>query len=370
VAAGVGAISGLTVFKDAGCSTESALSSLASKSSAPTSSDALSSKNLSLKSKQQQQQINDLQSSSKKPKKSAKKSKAAERRSNPDPAASSDTNSASDLISKKNSDIASSKLRKMEGHFQTPSAKKAPDRTATLSTPDRHSSKLEPAAVSLQSKESPDKMVTDGHSKNNASASKDEAVDEDYDTSDDSADSVGQPASLKTVKPEMAPTPDATAHLFKELQRITSSGTEKDGFRVEASDENLFHWNVHLFHFDKGSQIAEDLLLYKGAHPDRDTVKLETIFPYNYPLAPPFIRVVYPRFHQYTGHITIGGSLCVRDLTMAGWNQSNELTVFFIMIRNLLLEGGALVDMDNLHDYSIQEAQEAFDRVAKAHRWQ
>jgi hypothetical protein len=28
--------------------------------------------------------------------------------------------------------------------------------------------------------------------------------------------------------------------------------------------------------------------------------------PQEYPNMPPFIRVVYPRFHQYTGHITIG----------------------------------------------------------------
>jgi hypothetical protein len=41
------------------------------------------------------------------------------------------------------------------------------------------------------------------------------------------------------------------------------------------------------------------------------------------------------------------------------------------MIRNLLLEGGALVDMDNYAtDYSEQEAREAFDRVARAHGWE
>lgn len=40
------------------------------------------------------------------------------------------------------------------------------------------------------------------------------------------------------------------------------------------------------------------------------------------------------------------------------------------MIRNLLMEGGALVDMTNpALDYSLREAQEAFTRVASQHGW-
>jgi hypothetical protein len=31
---------------------------------------------------------------------------------------------------------------------------------------------------------------------------------------------------------------------------------------------------------------------------------------------PPFIRVVYPRFHQYTGHITIGAPPQLLKLVM------------------------------------------------------
>lgn len=45
---------------------------------------------------------------------------------------------------------------------------------------------------------------------------------------------------------------------------------------------------------------------------------MEVVFPGTYPSLPPFMRVVYPRFHQYTGHITIGGSVCIKDLTRSG----------------------------------------------------
>ena len=47
---------------------------------------------------------------------------------------------------------------------------------------------------------------------------------------------------------------------------------------------------------------------------------------------------------------------------MSGWNSKNEITPFVIMIRNLLIEGGALINMENLSEYSEIEAKEAFNR--------
>lgn len=94
------------------------------------------------------------------------------------------------------------------------------------------------------------------------------------------------------------------------------------------------------------------------------------IFPSDFPDSPPFIRIVYPRFHQYTGHITIGGSICVKELTRSGWERSVDVFALFIFLRNLLVEGGALIDMtDPKCEYSEEEAREAFKRVAAAHGW-
>jgi len=39
------------------------------------------------------------------------------------------------------------------------------------------------------------------------------------------------------------------------------------------------------------------------------------------------------------------------------------------MIRNLLVEGYALIDMSNLNEYTEAEAREAFNRVAMQHGW-
>jgi len=165
-----------------------------------------------------------------------------------------------------------------------------------------------------------------------------------------------------------APTKEATEHLSKELQGILKTDSAKDGFSIELIDDNLFKWNIYLFNFDENTQIKEDLQIFKEAT-GKDKVLLEVTFPFHYPAGPPFIRVVYPRFHQYTGHITIGGSVCIKDLTSSGWNSKYELFPFIIMMRNLLLEGGALIDMDNLSEYTEQEASEAFNRVARQHGW-
>jgi len=180
----------------------------------------------------------------------------------------------------------------------------------------------------------------------------------------------------KTVKkntsiilPSITPTKEATEHLNKELQRILKSDCNKHGFSVQPVEENIFKWKVYLFGFDKKSQIDKDLKQFSETTGKNPRVKLEVIFPQNYPSGPPFIRVVRPRFHQYTGHITIGGSLCIQDLTTSGWKKNNELESFFIMLRNLLLEGGALVNLEMLHDYSEFEARAAFKRVASQHGW-
>jgi len=175
------------------------------------------------------------------------------------------------------------------------------------------------------------------------------------------------PSAFKPTKG----TKEATAVLFKQFQELLKSKPENEGYRVELADDNIYQWRISLFDFPSTCQIHDDLKMYHQARPDREeAVVVEAVFPPNYPSGPPFMRILYPRFHQYTGHITIGGSICVKELTLSGWNPEFKLTQFVIMIRNLLMEGGALVDMSNPKiDYSIREAQEAFFRVASQHGW-
>ena len=98
-------------------------------------------------------------------------------------------------------------------------------------------------------------------------------------------------------------------------------------------------------------------------------LEYEVIFPENYPHEPFFIRVVSPRFAFRTGHVTIGGSICMQSLTPTGWSSARSLESFFVEIISLINQGDARLDTNNLFPYSLQEAKDAFNRVARDHGW-
>ena len=60
----------------------------------------------------------------------------------------------------------------------------------------------------------------------------------------------------------------------------------------------------------------------------------------------------------------------MESLTPSGWMPANSIETLFVEILSLLNVGGARLDMDRAgQEYHIQEAREAFDRVAKQHGW-
>src|SRR5690606_31809485 len=102
-------------------------------------------------------------------------------------------------------------------------------------------------------------------------------------------------------------------------------------------------------------------------------VELEMIFQANYPFSPPFLRVVYPRYlrlslnrapwfykklhvaHRFqfrTGHVTIGGSICMELLTPSGWRPTNDIESVIIQIRSEMIAGAARIDFRTDIPYS------------------
>ena len=59
---------------------------------------------------------------------------------------------------------------------------------------------------------------------------------------------------------------------------------------------------------------------------------MEMSFPEDYPMAPPFVRVIRPKFRFLTGHVTIGGSICMQVLTKSGWSPGNDIEVSWIFL--------------------------------------
>jgi len=161
----------------------------------------------------------------------------------------------------------------------------------------------------------------------------------------------------------------ATQRLISDLKEATKKSHKKEGILVSPVNDNLYKWHVKFKEFPAGTTIAQDME-YLQSQTGKDHILLEIIFSKKYPDSPPFMRVVYPRLQQYTGHVTIGGSICVETLTKSGWSSKFSLPAFLIMIRQLLVEGGASINRSKAHDsYSEAEAKSAFLRVAKQHHW-
>jgi len=103
-------------------------------------------------------------------------------------------------------------------------------------------------------------------------------------------------------------------------------------------------------------------------------VQLEMRFSAEYPHVPPFVRVIKPRFAFRTGHVTIGGSICMELLTTSGWAAVNDIESILIQIRSEIVEGGAQLDPTVFTgggaEYSESEAWDAFYRAAKGHGWE
>ncbi|MDR3549566.1 MAG: ubiquitin-conjugating enzyme E2 [Candidatus Pacebacteria bacterium] len=94
------------------------------------------------------------------------------------------------------------------------------------------------------------------------------------------------------------------------------------------------------------------------------------LFSQDFPYDPPFIRVVRPRFAFHTGHITVGGSICMEVLTKSGWTVAISLENLFVDIITTICLGGGRLDAKNCAvPYTMQEAKDAFARVARDHGW-
>lgn len=94
-------------------------------------------------------------------------------------------------------------------------------------------------------------------------------------------------------------------------------------------------------------------------------------FPSDFPRMPVFVRLVEPRMQQYTGHVTVGGSICTKLLVPEGWSEIVNPTLDFLCttLIFLLRDGNARVDYNIPYPYTEAEAKAAFTRVASDHGW-
>jgi ubiquitin-conjugating enzyme E2 Q len=151
---------------------------------------------------------------------------------------------------------------------------------------------------------------------------------------------------------------------LKEINYVLSGKCDEFGFTFEINDENFYIWNVAITNIDKDSLLHKDM-----QDLNIESINIEIRFPNQYPLQPPFIRIVSPIFKFMTGHITSGGSICIELLTNQGWSPSYSIESLLVQIKATILENGSLECSRVGQSYSIDEAQTAFKRMLISHGW-
>lgn len=140
--------------------------------------------------------------------------------------------------------------------------------------------------------------------------------------------------------------------------------------------ENMYQWIVELHSFDQDLPLAQDMKAVGCT-----SVVLEMRFTNQYPFAPPFVRVVKPRFLPFSqrggGHVTEGGAICMELLTNNGWSAVSSIESVLLQVRLAMCDkepparlastsrqGGS---RDGV--YGVGEAIAAYERACRNHGW-
>lgn len=162
------------------------------------------------------------------------------------------------------------------------------------------------------------------------------------------------------------PTRTGIVFLAKEL-----AGMQDSEFIIETNESDFFRWTVHMPETVMHEELKQDVHRWARRCNKEPLVTLEVVYPSDYPISVPFVRVVRPRFVFHTGHVTVGGSLCTELLTRSGWMPMTPSALLH-SVCVMLKDGRGRVDIDGFastQDYTEAEAKDAFTRVAQFHNW-
>lgn len=173
----------------------------------------------------------------------------------------------------------------------------------------------------------------------------------------------------------------ATSRATKTLQKVLRQALDTQdkqplhelGWYINSNHiDNVYQWIVELHSFDKNLQIARDL-----ENAGLNSIVMEMRFPPEFPLSPPFLRIIKPRFVRFTegggGHITAGGAMCMELLTTSGWLPAFSIESVLLQVRLAItneLPRPARLDFNSRRtEYAIGEAIHEYKRVCIAHNW-
>ncbi|KAI1127543.1 hypothetical protein F5Y10DRAFT_292726 [Nemania abortiva] len=174
-------------------------------------------------------------------------------------------------------------------------------------------------------------------------------------------------------------TKSAQQIIQRELQKLekiqSTTPLHELGWYIDLDKvENMFQWIVELHSFDPSLPLAQDM---KAA--GVTSIVLEIRFLRGFPVSPPFIRVVRPRFRLFAmgggGHVTAGGAMCMELLTNTGWSPVSSMESVLLQVRmaicSLEPKPARLEETTSSStQYGITEAVDAYTRAATMHGWE
>jgi ubiquitin-conjugating enzyme E2 Q len=168
----------------------------------------------------------------------------------------------------------------------------------------------------------------------------------------------------------------ATRCLMRDFKTLIKTQNEQPlhelGWHIDESKiENMYQWIVELHSFDPTLPLAQDMKK-RGVK----SVVLELRFGKDYPMVPPFVRVIRPRFLSFAagggGHVTAGGAMCMELLTNDGWSAVSSIESVLVQVRMAITSldpKPARLENGGRHDYGVGEAVEAYIRACSLHGW-
>lgn len=168
----------------------------------------------------------------------------------------------------------------------------------------------------------------------------------------------------------------ATRCLMRDFKALIKTQNEQPlhelGWHIDEDKmENMYQWIVELHSFDPTLPLAQDMKK-RGVK----SVVLELRFGKDYPMVPPFVRVIRPRFLSFAagggGHVTAGGAMCMELLTNDGWSAASSIESVLVQVRMAITSldpKPARLEGTVRNDYGVGEAVEAYIRACAMHGW-
>lgn len=190
-------------------------------------------------------------------------------------------------------------------------------------------------------------------------------------------------SKLPLLGPPEYATPAATKSLQRDLKMTLNvqdhSALHELGWYIDPNlISTVYQWIVEIHSFEASLPLASDL---KQA--GLTSIVLELRFSKDYPISPPFVRVIRPRFLSFQqgggGHVTTGGALCMELLTNSGWSAVSSIESVLLQVRMALssteprparLEDGQNAARGTVRDYRVAEAVNAYIRACQMHGWE